>query len=195
MNAQPQEKIKMSQEEYLEFERNSDFRHEYFRGEIYAMVGARVNHNRISSNIIAQVKNKFKASHSSCDVFASDMRVKIQENGKYTYPDIVAVCGDIELEDQKFDTLLNPVVIMEILSESTEAYDRGVKFQHFRLIPSLKEYILVSQYSYLVEKYVRGDGGKWIYSSYEDIDQTIKIDSIDCELQLSDIYYRVEFES
>lgn len=94
MNAQPQEKIKMSPEEYLEFERNSESKHEYFEGEIYAMVGARVNHNRISSNIIAKLNNKFKNSNSLCDVFASDMRVKIQENGKYIYPDIVAVCGD-----------------------------------------------------------------------------------------------------
>ncbi|SLM31603.1 conserved hypothetical protein [Desulfamplus magnetovallimortis] len=161
---------------------------------MFAMVGARVNHNRISSNITTELNNKFKANQSPCDVFSSDMRVKIQESSIYTYPDIVAICGDIELEDHHFDTLLNPVVIIEILSSSTEAYDRGQKFTHYRRITSLQEYILVSQYHCQVEKYVRRDDGTWSLSSYEGMEEKLNIASIHCELRLSDIYYRVEFE-
>ncbi|MBF0204339.1 MAG: Uma2 family endonuclease [Desulfamplus sp.] len=191
MNAQPQEKNVMTPEEYLDFERDSDIRHEYFNGEIFAMVGASLNHNRINGNIAVELRNQLKGD--PCDVFSSDIRVKVEAIGKYTYPDVVIVCGDIKLEDDKFDTLLNPVVIIEILSDSTEAYDRGTKFQHYRLVPSLQEYILVSQHSCLVEKYVRSDEEKWVYSSCENMQKAMSIKSIKCELLLSDIYYRVKF--
>lgn len=126
--------------------------------------------------------------------FSSDMRVKIEEIQKYTYPDIVVACDKIEFLEDELDSLVNPVVIIEILSDSTEAYDRGLKFQHYRLIDSLQEYILVSQYSSMVEKYMRGEGGIWIYSSMEDMNHTLTIKSIACELPLIEIYHRVEFE-
>ena len=190
---QSQEKLKMTTEEYLKFERVSEIRHEYYDGEIFAMTGAKVNHNRIGSNINRFLGNQL--ADRSCDVFLSDMRVKIQRVDKYTYPDVVVVCGDLELEDEKFDTLLNPVVIIEILSNSTELYDRGEKFAHYRLIPSLQEYILVSQYHCKVEKFIRGDDGIWrIFDPYTKIDTKIKLESIDCQLSLSEIYHRVEFE-
>jgi len=193
MNAQSQRKEKMTPQEYLEFERTTEIRHEYFDGEIFAMVGASLNHNRINGNILQKLKNQIEGS--SCDAFSSDMRVKVETIGKYTYPDVVIVCGDIKLEDEKFDTLLNPVVIIEILSDSTEAYDRGDKFTHYRLIPSLQEYLLVSQKRGQVEKYVRSEDGSWIYLSYENIEHTVVIiESVKCELMLSDIYYRVEFQ-
>jgi len=190
---QSQKKLKMTTEEYLKFERASEIRHEYYDGESFAMTGAKVNHNRIASNINRCLGNQL--ADRSCDVFLSDMRVKIQEVDKYTYPDVVVVCGDLELEDDKFDTLLNPVVIIEILSNSTELYDRGEKFAHYRLIPSLQEYILVSQYHCKVEKFIRGDDGIWrIFDPYTKIDTEIKLESIDCRLLLSEIYHRVEFE-
>ncbi|MFO7884652.1 MAG: Uma2 family endonuclease [Desulfobacteraceae bacterium] len=196
MNAQPQTKTRMTPEKYLEFERASELRHEYYDGEIFAMVGASLNHNRINRNIIRRLENQLEGS--SCEAFISDMRVKVDELDKYTYPDIVIVCGDIKLEDDKFDTLLNPIVIIEILieilSDSTEAYDRGTKFQHYRLVPSLQEYILVSQNSYLVERYVRSDEGSWRYFSYENMEHTMEIESVKCNLLLSDIYYRVMFQ-
>ncbi len=183
----------MSQEEYLEFERASEIRHEYFDGEIFAMTGSSVNHNRIGSNINRFLGNQL--SDRPCDVFANDMRVKVQRINKYTYPDIVVVCGDIELEDQKFDTLLNPIVIIEVLSHSTELYDRGKKFAHYRLIPSLREYVLVSQYDCQVEKFARGDDGIWrLFDPCTATEEIVRLESIDCELLLSDIYYRVEFE-
>lgn len=192
MNAQPQKKTRMTPEEYLEFERTSEIKHEYFEGEIFAMVGASLNHNKISINLVRELGNRLK--DSSCDLFSNDLRVKVQEIDKYTYPDIVIVCGDIDLEKESgMETLLNPMVIIEVLSDSTEAYDRGTKFQHYRLIPSLQEYILVSQHSYLVERYVRSEDGGWRYFSYENVEHTMEIESVKCKLMLSDIYYRVEF--
>ncbi len=194
MTAKSQEKNRMAPDEYLEFERNSEIRHEYFEGEMFAMTGGSLNHNQISTNIVRELGNQLK--NSSCRPFASDMRVKVNEIEKYIYPDIVVVCGDIELEKMMgVETLLNPVVIMEILSTSTEAYDRGKKFTHYRLIPTLQEYLLVSQNYCQVEKYIRGDDGGWKYFSYEDMEQSFKIESIEFELPLSEIYYRVEFES
>ncbi|MBF0230815.1 MAG: Uma2 family endonuclease [Desulfamplus sp.] len=190
MTAQLQRDEKITPKEYLEFERTSEFKHEYFDGEIFAMVGASLNHNQISMNLSRELGVQLK--HSPCRPFINDLRVKVQEIEKYTYPDIVIVCGDIKLEKESgMETLLNPIVIIEVLSNSTEAYDRGAKFQHYQLIPSLQEYILVSQYSPLVEKYVRSDKGQWIYTSYEGMDKTIAIEAVKCELILSDIYYQV----
>ncbi len=120
------------------------------------------------------------------------MRVKIAEN--YVYPDIVIYCGDAEFEDDEFDTLTNPVVIMEILSDSTEVFDRGKKFAYYQTIPTLQEYILVSQKECRVEQYTRsGDG--WLYRSYKGADRILKMESVNCELPLSEIYWEVEFES
>ncbi len=195
MDIQPQENTRMTPEEYLDFEKSAEIRHEYCYGEIFAMTGGSLNHNQINGNIFNQLKNKLGGS--SCRPFASDMRVKIQKIDKYTYPDIVVVCGEIELEKNKgAETLLNPMVVIEILSNSTEAYDRGTKFRHYRLISSLQEYILVSQNNCLVEQYVRSDGGIWqILNPCTDIKQSIRINSIGCELPLSAVYDLVEFET
>ena len=186
-----QEKKKMTLEEYLEFEKNSELKHEYFDGEIFAMVGARKNHNRISSNVSRILGNQLL--DRPCDVFSSDMRVKIEAIKKYTYPDILVACDKIEFIADELDSLLNPVVIIEILSNSTESYDRGLKFTHYRLIDSLKEYILISQYHCQVEKFKRDKAGIWLYSSVEEMENSLKIESIECELSLSEIYHRVEF--
>ncbi|SLM31186.1 conserved hypothetical protein [Desulfamplus magnetovallimortis] len=196
MNAQPQEKPLMNMGEYLELERNSKIKHEYFNGEIFAMVGAKKNHILIGANLTAELRNRFKAKNSTCKVLPNDMRVKI-DNDKgytgYTYPDIAITCGSIEFEDNEFDTLTNPIVIIEILSDSTEAFDRGDKFAYYRGIPTLKEYILVSQKRCRIEKFVRENDGLWSLFLYEEIKQTMKIDSIDCELPLSEIYWEIEF--
>jgi Uma2 family endonuclease len=194
MYPQPKKKPRMTAEAYLEFEKNSEIRHEYFEGELFAMTGGSVNHNRISRNIEGELAARLKGS--ACENFSGDMRVKVNDLGKYTYPDIVVTCGDIQVEKMKgMETLLNPVVIIEILSDSTEAYDRGAKFRHYRLIPSLQEYLLVSQHHCLVEQYARSDGNIWqILNPCTDMEQAVKIESIGCELLLSDIYYRVEWE-
>ncbi len=188
-----QEKKRITPEEYLEFERSSEFKHEYFNGEIFAMVGARKNHNRISTNVSRVLGNQ--SLNRPCEVFSSDMRVKIEEIEKYTYPDIVVACEKIEFLEDELDSLVNPVVIIEILSNSTESYDRGLKFAHYQLIESLQEYILISQYSCNVEKYKRDKGGIWLYSSINEIKHTLKIESIKCELSLAEIYHKVEFKN
>lgn len=195
MNSHPLEKPRMTPEAYLEFEKTSEIRHEYFRGELFAMTGGSLNHNRISRNIVRSLGNQLAGS--PCEPFAGDMRVKVQENEKYTYPDIVVVCGEIELEKIKeVETLLNPVAIMEILSSATEAYDRGKKFEHYRMIPSLREYFLFSQDECQVERFVRGGDGIWqILGPVKGMDQVVPIASANCELKLADVYDRVEFET
>ncbi|WP_286819851.1 Uma2 family endonuclease, partial [Desulfobacter sp. UBA2225] len=162
MTAQPQEKNKMTPREYLTRERSSfDIKHEFFNGEIFAMVGAGRNHNRINVNLTRELGNDFKANQFACDLFSNDMRVKIEDS--YAYPDIVIFCGDAKFEDNEFDTLTNPVIIMEILSDSTEAFDRGDKFAYYRAIPTLKEYILISQKKIRVEQFILRDDNKWEY--------------------------------
>lgn len=193
MTPQPQEKTRMSPGEYLALERASlDIKHEFYDGEIFAMVGASRHHNRINVNLTREIGNKVKADNFSCEVFSNDMRVKIGD--KYTYPDLVITCGDAQFEDDKFDTLTNPVVIIEILSDSTERFDRTKKFSYYRKIPTLLEYILVSQHDCWVEKYTRRND-IWGYQSYEGLDQVLTVESANYELPLSEIYLNVEFDT
>ena len=193
MTAQPQEKNKMTPREYLTRERSSfDIKHEFFNGEIFAMVGAGRNHNRINVNLTRELCNDFKANQFACDLFSNDMRVKIEDS--YAYPDIVIFCGDAKFEDNEFDTLTNPVIIVEILSDSTEAFDRGDKFAYYRAIPTLKEYILISQKKIRVEQFILRDDNKWEYRSYEGTNLVLNMESIQCELPLSEIYLNVKFE-
>jgi len=184
----------MTPGEYLTLERSSlDIKYEFFNGEAFAMVGAGRNHNRINVNLTRELSYHFKTDQFACDLFSNDMRVKIK--GSYAYPDIVIFCGDAEFEDNEFDTLTNPVIIMEILSDSTEAFDRGDKFAYYQVIPTLKEYILVSQKKYRIEQFILSDDNKWEYRSYEGRDKVLKMESIGCELRLSEIYLNVKFES
>lgn len=190
MNAQPLEKQKMTVEAYLEIEREEKTKSEYFEGELFAMTGASLNHNRINHNVSGELRNRLKLA--PCEALSSDMRVKIEKIEKYTYPDIVIACKEIHMERrQGVETLLNPIVIIEILSDATEAYDRGLKFYHYRLIPSLQEYILISQNHCLVERFLRQSDGTWGLSSYEGMDAVLYIASVDCEVPLSEIYSRV----
>ena len=176
-------------EEYLELERASETKHEYYNGRMYAMAGASEEHNLISVNCTREISVQLKAG--PCRVYSSDMRVKVDLSGLYTYPDIVIVCEKPQLEDQHFDTLLNPTVLIEVLSESTEAYDRGFKFQRYRGLDTLKEYVLISQTEVRVEHYVR-DGAQWILKEFTDIADKLRLDSVDCEVALRDMYLKVD---
>ena len=186
-----QEKDSITPDEYLALERESDIKNEYFDGEIFAMAGARRGHNQISTNIVRMLGNHLL--EKPCSVFSSDMKVKMEEIRKYTYPDIVVVCDHEEYEDENNDILLNPLVIIEILSDSTEAYDRGDKFSHYQFIDSFKEYILVSQYVCRVEKFTRQEDETWVYSKRNNMEDTVRIESIKCDLPVSEIYRRVNF--
>lgn len=178
-----------SANEYLSVERESEIRHEYVNGEVYEMAGANKRHNLISANIIRLIGNQIL--DRSCSVYGSDMRIKIQSAEKYTYPDVVALCGPEEFEDAAEDNLLNPAVIIEVLSKTTEAYDRGAKFAYYQAIESLREYILVTQEPFRVEQFVRKDSNTWTYFEFSSADDVVKLDSIGCELTLRDIYHKV----
>jgi len=177
-------------EEYLEFERQSKVRHEYIDGELFEMAGANKNHNRISSNIIRLLGNQL--IERDCSVYGSDMRVKITAAEKYTYPDVVAICGDEAFEDETEDTLLNPMLIIEVLSKSTEAYDRGGKFEFYQLIESFREYVLISQEPFRVEQFVRKNANEWTYFEFRKPNEIVKLNSINCELVLADIYHKIQ---
>ncbi len=176
--------------EYLEFERRSEVKHELIDGEIFAMAGAVKRHNQISSNIIRLLGNQLL--ERDCNAFSSDMRVKITATGKYTYPDIVAVCGEEVYEDSTEDTLLNPQLIIEVLSKSTESYDRGAKFEYYQTIESFREYVLITQEPFRVEQYVRRNKNEWTYFEFRQAKDIVKLNSIDCEISLQDIYHKIQ---
>lgn len=182
----------LTPEEYLRLERKSEERHEYLKGEVFAMSGASRAHNLIAQNTSRMLGNQIE--DRPCEVYQSDMRVKIQATGLYTYPDIVVVCDSPEFEDLELDTLINPTVIIEVLSASTEKYDRGKKFQHYRSITTLQEYILISQEMIQVEQYVR-QKDQWGLRDFGVNEAILNLTSIGCSIQLSDIYRKVSFET
>ena len=182
-------KTQLTAEEYLAIERKSETKSEYFAGEMFAMVGASRRHNLIAANIIRSLGNQLL--ERPCNVYPSDMRVKVSATGKYTYPDVSVACDPEQFDDAENDTLLNPVVIIEVLSDSTEAYDRGKKFEQYQQIESLTEYLLVAQEPYRVEQYVRQGGRDWRYSEYHSGDDVLRLNSVGCELSLKDVYAKI----
>jgi Uma2 family endonuclease len=178
-------------EEYLAGERAAVQKHEYFQGEVFAMGGASFSHVTIVSNLNATLHRQLQGK--PCQAFAMDLRVNVSRTGLYTYPDIGVVCDEPQFDDERRDTLLNPRIIIEVLSSSTEAYDRGKKFAHYRTIESLTEYLLVAQDQPRVEQYIRQSSGDWLLHDATALDETIRLPSIGCELKLAEVYDRVEF--
>ena len=177
-------------EEYLALERESETRHEYLDGEIFAMSGASRKHNRISWNIAEALGPQLRKG--DCEGFVSDMRVHVPATGLFTYPFVVVVCGKVELrEDEGTDTLLNPMLIVEVLSPSTEDYDRGRKFAHYRGIPSLRLYLLVAQDRAHVERFEKQPDGLWVLYETDDLEDRLELQAIGSSLALEDVYYRV----
>jgi Uma2 family endonuclease len=183
----------LTPEEYLARERVAEQKSEYLAGQVYAMSGASRWHSAIATNLIAMLANGLR--RKGCSVYGSDMRVKVNALGKYTYPDLSIACGEQKFDDQQQDTLLNPTVIVEILSKSTEHYDRGKKFDHYRALESLREYLLVSQDEPLIQKFVRAEDETWIFSEASGLGEGIRLSSVGCELSLADIYVGIEFPS
>lgn len=177
-------------EEYLAWEREAEFKSEYLRGEIYAMSGASLNHNIISSNLTREIGNGLKGR--PCLAFVSDMKVQIDAADAYFYPDLSGLCGKLEFHDDRQDTCRNPQFIIEIISDRTESYDRGKKFFSYQMLPSLKEYVLVSQKMAAVEVY-RKDGDRWIYQLLKGMDAVLKLESVGCEVPFDEIFRNVEF--
>lgn len=176
-----------TEEEYLAFERTSNVRHEYLAGQLYAMAGATREHNLITGNVAGELRAQLKGK--PCETYSSDMRVRIPRSGQYTYPDIVVVCGGPQFCDGYADTLLNPVLIVEVLSPSTEAYDRGEKFRDYRSIESFSEYVLISQSKQSADHFTKINN-IW---TIQEVEQEIKLVTVPCLLTFSEIYERVEF--
>ena len=192
MSSQPQLAY-LTPDEYLIFERKANDKSEYFNGEIFAMAGASKKHNLIVGNAFAELHAQLKKR--PCQIYANDMRVKVSATGLYTYPDIVAVCEKEQFDDKEKDTLLNPTLIIEVLSDSTEAYDRGEKFKQYRQLASLKEYVLIAQNKYLIEHYVRQPNEQWLFSETDDLQNTMQFSAINCHLTLHEVYNKVEIMS
>ena len=178
-------------EEYLAWERVAATKSEFFDGRIYAMSGASRSHVRITTNLIAALHGQLRGR--ACDVFTSDMKVRVSDTGLYTYPDATVVCGEARFADDASDVLLDPTVVVEVLSPSTESYDRGRKFEHYMRLASLREYVLIAQDRMRVERFTRGpDGTGWVLRVAEVAEATLELPSIGCVLRLADLYERVE---
>ncbi|MDE0315394.1 MAG: Uma2 family endonuclease [Candidatus Poribacteria bacterium] len=180
----------ISPEEYLTAERRAEYKSEYIYGEIFAMSGASNAHNIITVEITTELNIQLR--QRGCFVYSGDMRVKTKPTGSYFYPDVVVVCDKPRFEDNVFDTLLNPILIVEVLSPSTEVFDRGEKFAHYQELMSLREYILVSQDRMRVEHH-RLIETHWVGNTFEAPEDVLKFNSIECELPLKDIYTRISF--
>ncbi len=181
---------KVTEEQYLAIDRAAEFRSEFLDGEIIAMSGGSMRHADLQANVIGELFAAFRGS--DCRVYSSDFRVRVSKTRMYAYPDVSVVCGRPVLADDRQDILLNPTIIVEILSPSTENYDRGVKFRHYRTIDSLKDYVLVDQDQVRIEQYSRETDNTWTLHDHEKLEDELKIASIGVSLLLSRIYDRVE---
>lgn len=176
--------------EYLEIERKAEYRSELVNGYIYAMAGASRMHNLVAGNTFGELRQQLKGR--PCEAYTSDMRVKVEATGRVAYPDVVVMCGKPVFADAVKDTLLNPLVIVEVLSPSTEADDRGEKFAHYRRIESLQEYVLIAQDRIRVEHFLR-QGEQWLLTEVADLDSKLELPSLACTVPLRDIYDKVDF--
>jgi Uma2 family endonuclease len=189
MSALPQPKPYLTSEEYLALERQAETKSEYWQGETYALAGASTKHTIIGANTLAELVIQLKGR--PCTAHTNDLRIKVARAGLYTYPDVAVVCGQAEFEDRSEDTLLNPTVLIEVLSPSTEAYDRGAKFEFYRTLESLTDYLLISQGRPIIEHYTRQPDDHWLLSTYKGLEAVAAIPSIGCELRLADVYDKV----
>ena len=180
----------LTPEEYLALERKATIKSEYLDGQMYAMSGATREHNLVCGNTFVALH--LQLQERACEIYSNDMRLKVSSAGLYTYPDVLVVCDEPRFEDDSFDTLLNPTALFEILSPSSEAYDRGAKFGYYRQLDSMQEYTLVSQDCMRVEHYLR-QGSQWILTEFSNPEDIVRLTSINCELSLRETYARVEF--
>lgn len=188
----PQKSVRHTPEEYLEFERQAETRHEYFDGMIYEMAGESLAHSQICVNLAREVSTQLKGK--PCQALSPNMKVRTSEAGLFAYPDVTVVCGEPHFHDRQRDVLLNPTVIIEVLSPSTERYDRGKKFMRYcSAVETLNDYILVSQDTPLLEHLERQADGRWLHAFVRGLEATLYLASIDCEIRFSEVYERVVF--
>lgn len=193
MIMQAEDKKVYTPEEYLEFELNSEERHEYINGEIVLMTGGTPNHNQIAGNLYAALN--FALKRQPYRVFVADQRLWIPRKRIYTYPDVMVVQGELQLQEGRRDTITNPLIIAEVLSASTRGYDKDTKFAAYRTLPSFQEYLLIDQYTMHIEQYFKTEQKRWTFSEYDNSDETVSLNSISFQILIEDIYDKVEFES
>ncbi|MBF0226929.1 MAG: Uma2 family endonuclease [Desulfobacterales bacterium] len=181
-----------TQEEYFKIEEQEEFKSEYFEGEIFAMAGGTPNHNRIILNVAGSLNSEFKIKNKACESFASDVRVEIEQDKHYVYPDVFVICGDLEFAQNRRDTITNPILIVEVLSDSTKDYDRGSKFTSYRKIKTLKDYLLIDQKNIHIEYFFKQDSGIWGLKEYFSLTDTISLYSIQVDIVIKEIYNRVD---
>jgi Uma2 family endonuclease len=184
-------KPKLTASEYLEIERRAKFRSEFFQGEMFAMAGGSHEHNRVKENLVIELGIRLKGG--PCQTYSSDQRVLVEATGLYTYPDIVILCGEGTYDAADRDSLTNPTAIIEVLSPSTEKYDRGSKFRNYQQIPSLIEYVLVAQDEAVCERYVRQENGSWAVISFVGLSANLEFTSVPASIPLVDVYGGVTF--
>jgi len=181
-----------TKEEYLETESLAEYKSEYYKGEIFAMAGGTPEHSAICFNLIRRVAEAI--DNKNCRGFESNMKLEIAEADAFVYPDLMVICGAVEFAENRKDAITNPVLIIEVLSPGTESFDRGKKFEYYQMIPSLKEYVLVSQDTPAVETYFRQDKNQWLYTVAKGLDETVLLNSIEYEIALKDIYHKVNWK-
>ncbi|MBI3756839.1 MAG: Uma2 family endonuclease [Deltaproteobacteria bacterium] len=185
-----QPKPYLTPEEYLAIEREAEYKSEYFNGEMFAMAGASERHVLIVTNVVSELRGQLKGR--PCNVYSTDLRMRVSPTGLYTYPDVIVVCGQAQFADDQKDTLLNPTLIIEVLSSSTKDYDRGGKFEQYRSLASLSEYVLIDQEKYHVEHFLRQPDNRWLLAETNRLADTIQLSSITCNLALAEIYDKVD---
>ena len=183
---------RITPQEYLIRERQASIKSEFYQGEIFAMGGGSANHSLIAANFVREAGNALR--DKPCIVFNSDLRVQVQSTGLYTYPDATIGCGELLFDDDHRDTLLNPTVIVEVLSDSTEKYDRGKKSNHYRQIASLKELILIAQDRSHVERFTRQPNGDWLFHEQKELTADFELKSLGISIAISELYRGVKFE-
>jgi Uma2 family endonuclease len=182
---------RLSPQEYLAQERLADFRSEYFRGETFAMAGGSPCHSLVNANTMRELGIGLKGR--PCTLYESNLRILVSPTGLYTYPDASVICGELIYDDQLRDTVINPTLLVEVLSPSTEAYDRGKKFEHYQQITSLREYLLIAQDGPTLERHMRNADGIWTKTVVTGLDQSLHLPSIGVTLALAEIYDKVKF--
>jgi len=192
MSAMPKPR-KLTFAEYLAFELKAERKSEFYDGEMFLMAGASREHNILSRNLTAELHLRLKGG--SCQVFHSDLRLKVDRTGLWCYPDLMIVCGAPEFAAENRDTLTNPKVVIEVLSDSTERYDRTTKFRHYKQLPSVQEYVLVSQDEPLVERYTRSPDGTWAQTDFVGLDVDMVLATVQVSVPMADVYRGVEFPS
>lgn len=181
--------VRLTPQQYLELEQSSEVKHEWVNGELFAMAGASVAHNRLCFNLAVSLGSTL--SGSPCRGYTSDQRVRIPSTGLYTYPDLTFVCGEAEYDPYSAETLINPTLLVEVLSPSTEAWDRGGKFAHYRRLPSLREFLLVAQDRLCVEHYLR-QGDTWVLTAHSEPDAVLTLVSWDAHVRIATVYSGVD---